>query len=170
VLLSGGAEFPVEVFGDGQDVVVRVNGRETRLTLEEVDTGLFVATCDGQRIVVAYAEHSGVHHLHLSGETYTFERGRTDRPAARPTAYHDLRAPMPGVVTRLFVQVGEVVDAGGPLFALEAMKMETVVRAAARGRVARIHVSPDAQVEGGALVVEVDDLADTVSGPEEENG
>jgi biotin carboxyl carrier protein len=170
VLLSGGAAFPVDVFSQGGHVVVRVGGRELRLTLDRIDAGILVATYDGQRIVVHHAEGSGVLYLHIRGETYTFERSETDRSPARPAVHHDLRAPMPGVVTKLFVAPGQVVDSGDALFALEAMKMETVVRAAARARVTRLHASLGSQVEGGAVVVELDDLPDAAHEPEEESG
>jgi biotin carboxyl carrier protein len=167
VLLSGGAAFPVDVFSQGGHVVVRVGGRELRLTLEGIDTGVLVATYNGQRIVVHHAEGSGALYLHIRGETYKFERSQMGRSPARPTVHHDLRAPMPGVVTKLFVAPGQVVGSGDALFALEAMKMETVVRAAARARVTRLHVSIGSQVEGGAVVVEVDDLPDTAIDPDE---
>lgn len=65
---------------------------------------------------------------------------------------------MPGVVTRILVREGQAVPAGEPLFVLEAMKMETVIRAAVSSRVARIRVEPGTQVDGGAVVVEVEDL------------
>ncbi|MDR5697940.1 MAG: biotin/lipoyl-containing protein [Armatimonadota bacterium] len=168
VLRTGGAEFPVEVFGDGQQLVVRVDGHQCRVALEEIDGGLFAATCDGRRLIVHHAERSGVHHLHVRGEAYAFETGRADRPAVHQVAHHDLRAPMPGVVTRLFVRPGEVVDAGAPLFALEAMKMETVVRAGARARVRQVHVSAGGQVDAGAIVVEVEDLSDSAPGQGED--
>ncbi|MCL6554021.1 MAG: hypothetical protein K6W08_13000 [Firmicutes bacterium] len=63
---------------------------------------------------------------------------------------------MPGLVTRILVEAGQAVDAGQPLCVLEAMKMETVVTSPAAGRVTRIAVAPGSQVEGGAVLVEVE--------------
>jgi biotin carboxyl carrier protein len=49
------------------------------------------------------------------------------------------------------------VSPGDPLFVVEAMKMENVVRAPASGRVTRVHAASGAQVDAGAIVVEVED-------------
>jgi pyruvate carboxylase subunit B len=65
---------------------------------------------------------------------------------------------MPGVVTHILVTEGQVVAAGEPLFVLEAMKMETVIRAAAASVVTSVRAVPGARVDGGAIVVEVDRL------------
>ncbi|SFR88427.1 acetyl-CoA/propionyl-CoA carboxylase, biotin carboxylase, biotin carboxyl carrier protein [Agromyces sp. CF514] len=47
----------------------------------------------------------------------------------------DLRAPMPGTVTAVFVADGDPVDAGDPIIAIEAMKMEHRITATAAGTV-----------------------------------
>ncbi|MCS7172483.1 MAG: hypothetical protein N0A24_03600 [Armatimonadetes bacterium] len=49
-----------------------------------------------------------------------------------------------------------MVEHGEPLYVLEAMKMETVMRAPVRARVVAIRVEPGSQVAGGAAVVELE--------------
>lgn len=66
-----------------------------------------------------------------------------------------LEAPMNGVVTRVLVEADDEVVRGQPLVAIEAMKMEHLVRAPRDGRVARVHVQPGAMVQGGTVVVEL---------------
>ncbi len=61
--------------------------------------------------------------------------------------------PMPGLVSRILVSVGEQVNAGQPLFVLEAMKMETSVRSELPGKVEGILVQTGAQVEAQDLVI-----------------
>jgi 3-methylcrotonyl-CoA carboxylase alpha subunit len=68
---------------------------------------------------------------------------------------------MPGVVTRVLVQPGQMVGEGDPLCVVEAMKMEHLVRAVRPGRVIRI-TEPGTQIEGGAIVVEVEDPVEGV--------
>ncbi|MCS7085992.1 MAG: biotin/lipoyl-containing protein, partial [Bacteroidia bacterium] len=41
----------------------------------------------------------------------------------------ELRAPMPGLVKAVFVEPGQTVEGGAPLIALEAMKMENLLKA-----------------------------------------
>jgi propionyl-CoA carboxylase alpha chain len=63
-----------------------------------------------------------------------------------------LLAPMPGVVTRVGVQVGDDVKQGQPLLWLEAMKMEHTISAPADGVVGELRVEAGQQVEVGAVL------------------
>jgi acetyl-CoA/propionyl-CoA carboxylase, biotin carboxylase, biotin carboxyl carrier protein len=63
-------------------------------------------------------------------------------------------SPMQGTVTRVLVEVGDVVEAGRALCAVEAMKMETVLRSGIAGTVAEVRAAPGRSVpSGGVLVV-----------------
>ena len=64
---------------------------------------------------------------------------------------------MPGVVTRVMVKPGDEVKKGQPLVALEAMKMEHLIRSPRDGRVASIAAALGAMVAGGATLVELDE-------------
>jgi propionyl-CoA carboxylase alpha chain len=63
-----------------------------------------------------------------------------------------LFAPMPGTVVRIEVAVGDLVQAGTPLLAIEAMKMEHPVRAPIAGVVAELPVEVGAQVDSGSVL------------------
>jgi acetyl/propionyl-CoA carboxylase alpha subunit len=67
-----------------------------------------------------------------------------------------LVATMPGVVRQVLVAVGDRVAKGDVLLVLEAMKMETPVRAPEAGRVAELRASAGQQVEAGALLAVID--------------
>ena len=64
-----------------------------------------------------------------------------------------VEAPFLASVWRVDVRPGDVVDAGAPLLALEAMKLETVVGAPVAGVVAEVVVTPGSQVSGGSPLV-----------------
>ncbi|MFG1820095.1 acetyl/propionyl/methylcrotonyl-CoA carboxylase subunit alpha [Kribbella sp. NPDC049174] len=70
-----------------------------------------------------------------------------------------LLAPMPGVVTRVGVQVGDEVKQGQPLLWLEAMKMEHTISAPADGVVGELTVEAGQQVEVGAVLAVVEEEA-----------
>ena len=63
-------------------------------------------------------------------------------------------APMPGLVVAIPVKPGQDVKKGDPLAALEAMKMETVIRAEHDGEIKSVAVSVGTQVEAHDLLVE----------------
>lgn len=65
-----------------------------------------------------------------------------------------VKAQLPGRVARLWVAEGDTVEAGQPLLAIEAMKMENEVRALQGGTVTSIKVAVGASVElGNELVI-----------------
>jgi pyruvate carboxylase subunit B len=77
----------------------------------------------------------------------------TTAATAAPTGPAPVRAPMPGLIVRVNVKVGDVVEAGQGVVVMEAMKMENELRATAAGTVKSVEVSPGAAVEKGTLLV-----------------
>ncbi|WP_053334496.1 acetyl-CoA carboxylase biotin carboxyl carrier protein subunit [Gemmatimonas phototrophica] len=69
-----------------------------------------------------------------------------------------LVAPMPGLVVRIAVAVGDMVTAGQGLVMIEAMKMENELRTAAPGVVIAVRVTAGQAVDKGALLVELGPL------------
>ena len=64
-----------------------------------------------------------------------------------------IKAPLAGNVFRIDVKVGDSVSAGDVVIVLEAMKMETEIRATAGGVVASIPVSEGDSVSAGDTLV-----------------
>lgn len=77
-----------------------------------------------------------------------------------------LESPMPGVVTRVLVAVGDRVTKGQPLLSLEAMKMEHLIRAPRDGRIRSVAAAAGAMVQGGATLVELEPEAATSTSPD----
>ena len=65
-------------------------------------------------------------------------------------------APMPGTILGVNVKEGDVVNAGQPIFVLEAMKMESDITAPVNGTVRGIAVSKGASVEAGKLLCSIE--------------
>lgn len=66
---------------------------------------------------------------------------------------NNLKAPMPGLVTKLFVKEGDEVKQGESLLILEAMKMENVFKAAMDVKIKAIKVSEKQAVEKGVELI-----------------
>ena len=75
-----------------------------------------------------------------------------DKPKLRKLK--QLKAPMPGRVVGLSVEIGQEVNVGDPLLTLEAMKMENILKAEGIGKVKAIAVNPQDVVEKGGLLIE----------------
>ncbi len=65
-------------------------------------------------------------------------------------------APMPGTIVSVAVKKGEEVKRGDVVLAIEAMKMETSVRAEACGIVAKIHAHPGDPVDAKDLLISIE--------------
>ena len=67
----------------------------------------------------------------------------------------DIKAPMPGLVLEVSVEVGMQVMKGDKVLILEAMKMENALKAVGDGIVKAIHITKGTAVEKGQLLIEM---------------
>jgi len=65
------------------------------------------------------------------------------------------RAPLPGAIIAVSVQVGDHVEAGAQICVLEAMKMHQNLRSEHAGTVTAVHVKQGQHVAGGDSLVDV---------------
>lgn len=99
----------------------------------------------------------------LNGETRAFSVQKKDLISDLPLREkrekgnpYQVAAMMPGVVGMLHVKVGDIVKEGDAIVTLEAMKMETTLRAEASGAIERVLVVKGDVVEAEDLLVEID--------------
>lgn len=157
----GARDLVVEIDGSS----VHVDGQAMSAALEHVPgTPEVRLTMAGTTSTVAIAGDDGTHwllvdHGAVRDVAVEDERGRHIRLLAGPGRAIDgqavLKAPMPGLVLRVLVDVGELVVAGTALLSLEAMKMENELKATGPGVVATILVTPGQAVEKGQLLLEI---------------
>jgi len=77
----------------------------------------------------------------------------TPQPATVSAAGNPLKAPLPGTISDIKVQVGQQVNVGDVVLVLEAMKMQNNIEAEYAGTVTSIAVKPgDTVMEGTVLL------------------
>ena len=116
------------------------------------------------RVVVQRRPGRGKYSLWVDGYRFDVEaldeRTRQIRDvsaaSAAPTGPAPVVAPMPGLVVRVRVAVGDRVEAGQGVVVMEAMKMENELRATAAGVVKSIEVEAGTAVEKGTLLVSLE--------------
>jgi biotin carboxyl carrier protein len=65
----------------------------------------------------------------------------------------DVKAPMPGLVLKVFAAEGAEVKKGDNLFVLEAMKMENIIKSPADAIVKTVKIKPGQKVEKGEILM-----------------
>jgi len=65
----------------------------------------------------------------------------------------EIKAPMPGMVLKVFVNEGMEIKKGDNLFVLEAMKMENIIKAPADVTVKSVKIKPGDKVEKGQVLM-----------------
>lgn len=160
VVTIGDRTFEVDLSGD----VPLVDGRPVSVDVARVPgTALRHLLMDGRSVRVVPGEGgAGRWTLRVGGSRLSAvvedERARRlaamRRGPAAPESLRPLVAPMPGLVVRVMVEPGQAVEAGQPLVAIEAMKMQNELAAAGAGVVARVAVAPGQAVGRGATLVE----------------
>lgn len=157
----GEKTFDIDV--DGEQV--RVDGEAVGVELLEVrGTPLRRLSLNGEshRVVAERGETRGEWDLHVDGYRIAAEvvdertraiRAMTARSDA-PKGPRPVKAPMPGMITRIDVNVGDQVRAGQGVLIIEAMKMENELKAEAAGTVSKISVSAGTAVEKGTVLIE----------------
>jgi biotin carboxyl carrier protein len=87
---------------------------------------------------------------------HTIEVRDLNATVARPASGDGrVKAPIPGVITRVMVAEGESVESGQPLVVLEAMKMENEIQAPRSGNIQRLAVQSGQTVRLDDLLVEI---------------
>ncbi|MBB5317492.1 acyl-CoA carboxylase biotin carboxyl carrier protein subunit [Tunturibacter empetritectus] len=146
-------ELPAE-FGVGMEC--SVDGRPIVADVRVLQAGVLSLLIDGRQYRCVLDGDGVV----IGGRRFEFEvadprslQGRrgagagTDGP--RP-----VKAPMPGRMVRVLVEMGDAVEEGQALIVIEAMKMQNELKSPKAGRVARIAVAVgDAVGSGDVLVV-----------------
>lgn len=167
-LLEGDGE-PLEVLllagGDGPDgeLAVQVDDRSYVIQARHLGEGRWrLLTQDGQLEVDTWLKGKGeigvcLGHHQLSWQVQDAQRAalrgaQGSLGAGRGVA----RAPMPGRVVALLVEVGDEVAPGDGLVVVEAMKMENVLSVDVAGTVAALKVAIGDPVEAGQELVVVE--------------
>ena len=65
----------------------------------------------------------------------------------------DIKAPMPGLILDIMVEVGQEVKKGDALMILEAMKMENVLKSTGEGTITSIEVEKGQSVEKNNILI-----------------
>nr|WP_294847107.1 acetyl/propionyl/methylcrotonyl-CoA carboxylase subunit alpha [uncultured Sphingomonas sp.] len=139
IVRFSGRDFEVTVSPYDGGNLVSVDGGEEIDVIGDWAPGdpLLIADMDGRRRVVQVAKKGrgwlfttrGARHSVAVMAPHIAELSKYMLEKVAPDMSRFLLAPMPGLLTKLEVAVGDTVEAGQPVAVVEAMKMENILRA-----------------------------------------
>lgn len=111
--------------------------------------------------VICFDREAKIAEIKVNGTTYTVAAkdqfdillDQLGLNALNTAKVSEIKAPMPGLVLKLFVNEGTEVKKGDNLFILEAMKMENIIKSPADVTVKTVKIKPGDKVEKGQVLL-----------------
>jgi geranyl-CoA carboxylase alpha subunit len=137
---------------------VSLGERQWEIEWPELDGRAIRFVCDGLGEHAAWQRDGARLNMHYRGAAFSILDTTRAATVQAGAAQGDgkLRASMNGRVVSVLVAQGDAVQAGQPILALEAMKMEHVHAAPVSGRVLALHVQPGDQVATSWVLAEIE--------------
>jgi biotin carboxyl carrier protein len=162
-VLIDGNSYQVEMERSEKGYDCKVNGEPFSLDVVMTARDVLSILHNG-RHYEAKREYSllGETHIIIGSERFDAEvrdpRSLKSRRAAAGAAAGPVKinSPMPGMVVRLLVNVGDEVEAGQGVAVVEAMKMQNEIKSSKKGKVTKLAVKENSAVNAGDLLVIVE--------------
>lgn len=143
-----------------------VNGKDYVVEIEEIEGNLAQVRVNGKPFEVELRQEmkptrksilSPVSPVSVAASTVETATEPVQQQQAAPAAGSGspIKAPLPGTVTDVKVQVGQQVNVGDTVIVLEAMKMQNNIEADRAGKITTIAVKPGDTVMEGALLLTI---------------
>lgn len=139
-----------------------LDGNNIQLEVVKIKQNQYSVICKNKVFEFTIVKNSGVHYLfHHNNESFDIEiEDETDqllhKYKKQEQSSHrllEVKAPMPGLVLKIEVEVGQKVTLGSGLVILEAMKMENEIRSITDGIVKEIRVKERTAIEKGDTLI-----------------
>jgi biotin carboxyl carrier protein len=152
-------QYEIEVDEKG---AILVNGEPRNVDFLGLDPSLYSIIINNESLQAVIEQEGDRIDVQLLGRQYEArvldERALllATRKGGLTTNSGELHSPMPGLIVKVQVQPGEVVEKGKTLVILESMKMQNELKAPASGTVVDILCTEGATVEKGALLISIE--------------
>lgn len=124
---------------------------EIHMVVDGSGFNAFITGSPGEKNIIVNGISYCIQDADMTGQTKKSRRG----PGGLP---REITPPMPSVVERIMVAVGDILKKGDSVVVVAAMKMETTLIAPFDGRVAKINVSVGDKVMPGLILVDIEKL------------
>lgn len=164
---EGMASFDVDIAGtdtikvtDGARVMdvsySVISENEIHLVVEGSGFNAFISGKSGEKTVAINGTSYLIQDADMAEQTRKSRKGQGE-------LLQEITPPMPSVVERIMVAVGDTVKKGDSVVVVAAMKMETTLTAPFDGQVTKINVSVGDKVMPGLILVNIEKVQEETS-------
>lgn len=154
--------FDVEFELESERLLIKTVGMELRLEAAKVQPGVYSVLLNNRSYVVGVNGRSSVG-INVNGTPVKLELldavhlhlRELGWDAMEETKAGEVNAQIPGLITKIFHDVGDQVAEGEPIFLIEAMKMENEIKAPISGTIEKIGVQAGQTVEKGTNILRI---------------
>ena len=157
-----GKEFRIEIGERHNGLPLSVNCKPYHTELKRVDSdNLFSLITDNRSYQLFFDEAENGYWVSVDGHKFFVEledekahiiRGLI-KSDEKPQELTEIKAPMPGLIIKLFAKENQLVKKGDGLVIIEAMKMENEIRANSDGAVMEVLVNEGDSVDKGTVLI-----------------
>jgi len=154
---SNGHDFELDIQPDRDRLLVTCNGKEIVVAFDDQKWSIRTAFLGDRRLDFGWDRRDGVYSLHIEGIEYevvvrdpkTEMLAKVVGDGQASAAAAEVRAPIPGLITKVLLKAGDAVKKDQPVLCLDAMKLENEIAAPKDGTVKSVDVQPGQAVEKG---------------------
>ncbi|MFK7930906.1 MAG: biotin/lipoyl-containing protein, partial [Myxococcota bacterium] len=157
---------PIDLLIDGERATVQLTGSPGRLQFGVDAESAHVrlgpsgparrAEMNGGVVPFSAAWAGDTLYLSVGDQQHSITKWTPQAATAADGGGAEVVAPMAGTVVRVLVSPGDLVHAGDPVCAVEAMKIQSTLRAMVDGAVSDVRCAPGEAVSAGAVLIRIE--------------
>lgn len=146
--------YKLEVEEDENLNIVEVDGEKKEVEFTKIDSNLYSLIIEGESITIGFLKKGKKLQVFYNGDLYELE-SISERDVAKAGAGTGLEvtSPMPSRIVKILKNEGDDVNEDDPVIVVEAMKMESELKAPSTGKIKEVRVKEGDTVELGAILV-----------------
>ncbi len=158
-------EQDIELSVNRETDEIYVNGSEdsAQTDLVKIDDGLYHLLLENKSYLISVTNKNIYFRTSIEGDEYQVEiednisrlKSMFGGTETDDKDFGKVHSPMPGLVVKIFVNVGDHVELNSPLIALEAMKMENEIKSPKKGEITDINVTLGQRISTETLLMTI---------------
>jgi len=158
-----GDVFEMELAAERDVLSARLGQRHHSVVLDDLKTSIRTAFLDNRRMEFGWSREDDAYVINIEGIEYrvAVHDARAERAtkfrhkAAAETGDTEIKAPIPGLISKVLVSEGDKVKKDQPLLTLDAMKLENEIPSPKDGVVKSIAARAGVKVDKGQTLIVV---------------